>query len=113
MSFDKVNINFGGGYVSDSGSSEYGKFIVPLTGTYMFIVTICAGNHNQNVRSFLKVNGVTRGDAGTAASAASVGTISTALTLTQGTKVWVESLNTYPYHSTGTSFTGHLIYVEG
>ena len=36
IKFDRTVINVGGGYIDDSSSTDYGKFIAPLNGTYQF-----------------------------------------------------------------------------
>ena len=43
VKFDKVISNVGAGYIDDSGHTDYGKFIVPISGTYQFLVTITNG----------------------------------------------------------------------
>ena len=40
VQLDNVKQNVGGGYIDYTNSTNYGKFIIPVNGTYQFIVTI-------------------------------------------------------------------------
>ena len=42
--FDKIITNVGGGYIDDDSSVDYGKFITPENGTYLFTPSV----HSQN-----------------------------------------------------------------
>ena len=55
IEFDKVIVNIGRGYFSDSADSNYGKFIAPVAGSYQFIAAVY--NDSSQVGAFLRVNG--------------------------------------------------------
>ena len=42
--FDKIITNVGGGYIDDDISVDYGKFIAPENGTYLFTARV----HSQD-----------------------------------------------------------------
>ena len=37
---DMVYTNIGGGYINDTSSADYGKFIAPVKGTYLFMAKV-------------------------------------------------------------------------
>ena len=89
MPFDDVTTNIGGGYISNSSSSDYGKFIVPVNRTYQFIVTLSAASLNY-IGSSLYINSVYEGYVRSASSRYSEATMSRVVSLEEGTKVWVK-----------------------
>ena len=115
VKFDTVISNVGAGYIDDSGHTDYGKFVVPISGTYQFLVTITNSNQatNSNAKIDLVVNDAWKVNIHVSGQE-DVGTCHLVIKLKEGDKIWVMSVTYNPNYFEGsyTSFSGHLIHTE-
>ena len=111
VKFDTVITNVGGGYIDDSTHADYGSFIVPVNGTYQFLLTIM--NSDMNLNTYLKADLWVNNDFKVnmqVKDEKQVGTCHLVQKLNEGDNVRVRSVsynNYYEYFYT--SFSGHLI----
>ena len=110
IKFDKVKQNVGGGYIDNTNSTDYGKFIAPMNGTYQFIVTIM--NENQDVYGNLMINGVLESESYAGVVTLQMGMATAVIYLKTGDQVWIKNSQSDSggmYRAGYTSFSGHMI----
>ena len=115
VKFDTVITNVGGGYINSSSNPDYGKFIVPVSGTYQFLATITNSDQATNTKAKIDivVNDTWKANMGVSGKE-DVGTCHLVIKLDEGDAVWVKSVIYNPnyYELFYTSFSGHLIYTD-
>ena len=113
IKFDSIITNVGGGYIDDDNNVDYGKFIVPVNGTYMFSLSVFH-EANKIGMDLMKNNDefIIAAKTGYDISAS----VTAILDLQEGDRVWVRKPG---YVSTKTkygvwvsSFSGFLIRTE-
>ena len=110
IKFDKVKQNVGGGYIDDTNSANYGKFIAPVNGTYQFIVNVM--NRKLYVYGLLMVNGVLESRSFAGMEELQMGMATAVVHLNAGDQVWIENSpygSKNMYNAGFTSFSGHMI----